>query len=471
MPPRRLERHPLTVLDRGAGARFRFDGRAVEGFDGEPLAVALYAHGKRVLSRSMRYHRARGYFCGTGHCTNCFVRLNGTPNARACLEPCARDAWVEGQNAYPSVERDLLAAADVIYPNYLDAHRAFVRPALLGPLFTQVIRGMAGFGRVPANPVPQSYSSAAINADVCVVGSGPAGLAAAGAALEAGRRVLVLERAARPGGRLRILATPFHATAPDAPRTEGKAYAEDATARARSQGADVRLGTRLFGIYPGLRLASASATRLSTITARALVLAPGSYDDYAPMPGADRAGTMLASGALRLLNQHGVLPGEDVAIVGADRDGLLFARDLLACGGRVAAIVDRRLRPPEGPLEADLRRMGIAVSWSTTPLRVVGRRGARGLVVERGRSRTIRCDAVVLSGPRHPALELFQQAGCVLRYEEGSGHRVDAGPDGATSVAGIFAAGSAAGAADPWASVQSGRRAGQAAAAAAGGAA
>lgn len=466
---RRLEHHPLTTLDRGPATTFRFDGKDVEGFEEEPIAASLYAQGTRVLSRSMRYHRARGYFCGAGTCTHCFVAVNGRPNVRSCEETCTKDANVEGQNAYPSVEHDALAAGDVVFRKYFDAHRRFIRPAFLKPLYTRIIRAMAGFGRVPLQPVAQTYNEETLDADVLVIGAGPAGLSAAEAAAKAGSSVVILERQPQVGGRLRYLPTPFHATDPDAPRTEGKAHALAALARLRGMGVEIRTHTRLFGVYPEKRLAAASRTALVNVRAKSMVLATGTYDSYRPFPGADRAGVLLVSGALRLLNRHGVVPGEDVAIVGAHRDGLLLARDLMACGSRVAAIVDPRLAPKEDALAADLRRLGQPVQWSTNPVQVLGRKRVRGLEIERGRTKEIACDAVVLAGARQTAVELFQQAGCRIMYDAVRGFYPQATPQGETSVPWIFAAGAAAGATDEWKSVKSGEAAGSAAARHAGG--
>ena len=466
---RRLERHPLTTLDRGDPTTFQFLGKAVEGFTSEPIAAALYADGTRVLSRSMRYHRARGYFCGAGVCTHCFLSVNGRPNVRTCEETCTKDAVVEGQNAYPNIEHDVLAMGDVVFRKYFDAHRRFIRPAFLKPVYTRIIRAMAGFGRVPQQPVAQTYNEETVEADVLVVGGGPAGLSAAEAASKTGAKVVLLERQTRLGGRLRYLPTPFHATDPDAPRTEGKAYAELATLRLRNAGVDVRTETRLFGVYPDKRLAAASPTRLLNVRAKAMVLATGTYDSYQPFPGADRAGVLLVSGALRLLNRFGVVPGQDVAIVGAHRDGLLLARDLMACGSRVAAIVDPRLAPNEDALAADLRRLGQPVQWSTNPVSVVGRKRVRGLKVERGRTKTVDCDALVLAGARQTAVELFQQAGCRISYDAVRGFYPETTASGATSVPWIYAAGAAAGAKDEWKSVKNGEAAGHAAARFAGG--
>src|SRR3954469_17940354 len=89
-----------------------FEGDDVPACAGESVAVALFAAGERVLSRSVKYHRPRGFFCLAGHCGACLVRIDGRPNMKACQTPVAEGMRVERQNAFPSVGLDVLGAAD-----------------------------------------------------------------------------------------------------------------------------------------------------------------------------------------------------------------------------------------------------------------------------------------------------------------------------------------------------------------------
>jgi len=66
---------------------FTFDGAGVEGREGEPIAAALFAAGRRVLRTMPRFGDARGGYCMIGRCTDCMVVVNGIPNVPACLTP------------------------------------------------------------------------------------------------------------------------------------------------------------------------------------------------------------------------------------------------------------------------------------------------------------------------------------------------------------------------------------------------
>lgn len=465
--PRRLETHPRTRIERGNRFTFHHEGRPVEAYTGETVAAALYAAGRPVLSRSMRYHRARGLFCATGTCTHCFLRIDGVPNARACTTVCSPTTWSEGQNAFPNVSHDLLAASDLAFPRYLDAHTSFLRPRFLRPLFTRVIRSMAGFGRVPREPVRQSFQKEQLETEVLVVGSGPAGLAAAEAAASAGRQVTLLEAEDQLGGRLRMLPTPFlGAQESQAPETEGKTYAESAAQTLEELGVRLWRRAQVFGIYGGV-WAAATPTKLLEIRAQRVVLAPGSHDAYLPFPGSDRAGVLLSSAALRLLNVHGIAPAEPVVVYGATRAGLLLARDLAECGVEVTGVFDERPDPPVVPaLGSELKRLNIPIHAGHRIAFVAGRTRPRALLMEtpRGRIR-VGCATLVLATGRQALGQLFQQAGAALRFDASTtGFLPRVSSSFETTSPGLYAAGSAAGSRDEWASGQSGRIAGAAAA-------
>ena len=48
-----------------------------QGFAGDMIGSALYASGRRVFSRSFKYHRPRGLQCCSGHCANCQMTVDG----------------------------------------------------------------------------------------------------------------------------------------------------------------------------------------------------------------------------------------------------------------------------------------------------------------------------------------------------------------------------------------------------------
>lgn len=71
----------------GRRVSFTFDGVAYQGFEGEPLAVRLWALGIRDLGQNEVRGGSRGLYCAIGHCFECRVTVDGERDRRACLTP------------------------------------------------------------------------------------------------------------------------------------------------------------------------------------------------------------------------------------------------------------------------------------------------------------------------------------------------------------------------------------------------
>jgi aerobic-type carbon monoxide dehydrogenase small subunit (CoxS/CutS family) len=54
--------------------------------DGQTVAAALLASGRRVLRRTAT-GAPRGVFCGMGVCFDCLVTVDGQADRRACITP------------------------------------------------------------------------------------------------------------------------------------------------------------------------------------------------------------------------------------------------------------------------------------------------------------------------------------------------------------------------------------------------
>ena len=90
----RIAEHPvLGVFEKGPKVRFTFDGRPMEGFEGEPIAVALKSNGVMIHRYTIKRNEPRGMFCAIGRCTDCIMVVDGVPNVRTCVEPL-RDGMV-----------------------------------------------------------------------------------------------------------------------------------------------------------------------------------------------------------------------------------------------------------------------------------------------------------------------------------------------------------------------------------------
>jgi len=134
------------------------------------------------------------------------MQVGPTPNVRACVTPAEAGLEVRHQNAWPSLEHDLLAVNDrlsfLLPPGFY--YKTFIRPRRLWPLYEGVLRRAAGLGRIDVAHHPdERYDKIHRHTDVLVVGGGPAGLAAALAAADAGADVILADEQDALGGHTR----------------------------------------------------------------------------------------------------------------------------------------------------------------------------------------------------------------------------------------------------------------------------
>src|SRR5262245_60013067 len=99
-------------VDTSSAVTIRFEGNSITAFAGQSIAAALYASGRRVFARSFKYHRPRGLFCVSGDCPNCLMNVDGKPNVRTCIEPVREGQVITDQNAWPSIDFDVLRIFD-----------------------------------------------------------------------------------------------------------------------------------------------------------------------------------------------------------------------------------------------------------------------------------------------------------------------------------------------------------------------
>lgn len=94
----RIAEHPiLGVQEKGEPVKFTFNGKELEGYEGEPIAVALKASGLMVHRFTKKEHKPRGIFCAIGRCTDCVMVVDGVPNVRTCITPLKAGMEIQTQ--------------------------------------------------------------------------------------------------------------------------------------------------------------------------------------------------------------------------------------------------------------------------------------------------------------------------------------------------------------------------------------
>lgn len=192
--------------------------------------------------------------------------------------------------------------------------------------------------------------------DVAVIGAGPAGLAAAVAAADAGLSVAVLDLGERIGGQYYRHAADQHAAVQGGPYHHGWEHFVELRGRFWTHVAAGRIThhsrTAVWSVKPHPPSAAIPAAvtvhalegereRLPrTVRARAVVIATGAHDRHVPFPGWTLPGVMAGGGAQALLKGSGVAAGKRAVVAGTGPFLLPVADGLLAAGVEVAEVVE-----------------------------------------------------------------------------------------------------------------------------------
>jgi sarcosine oxidase subunit alpha len=409
------------------------DGHPVPARAGESVASALVAAGRPLVARSYKYHRPRGPFCLSGTCGSCLVRVDGLPNRRACRTPCRDGLRVETQNAWPRAGLDVFGAIDLLAPGGIDVHHLLTRPAVANRAMVAISRRMAGLGRLPDGPGPAAAAPERIEVEALVLGAGPAGLGAAEALAGAGRRVLLVERDARTGGRIRA-----RLGLPGDPSLEWCARVEGAVAAA---GGELATRTTAVGLWtdggaPLCLLVPEDGGPARLVSSPRIVVCTGGVVQPPLFAGSDAPGVFSGRALALALAEHGVVPGTRAAVLGE--------------GAEAGAVADR------------LRGAGMEVERVAGEVEgALGRRRIRGLRLAGGR--TLACDTVVAAAVPSPAADLLRAVGVPVEWDASLGAFAPrVAPDGTTPVTGVWAAGEVAVPVPSEAAAAWGRRAGEA---------
>ena len=290
--------------------------------------------------------------------------------------------------------------------------------------------------------------------DLLIIGAGPAGLAAAIAAREAGvESILVLEREKEPGGILRQCIHNGFGLHRFSEELTGPEYAKRDVDRVRELDIPVRCGTTVLSVSPDRVVTCVSpGFGFSRLSAGAVVLAMGCRErprGALCTPGSRPAGIYSAGTAQRFVNLEGYMPGRRVVILGSGDIGLIMARRMTLQGAKVLACVE--IMPYSSGLNRNivqcLEDYGIPLYLSHTVTDIHGRERLTGVTVSRvdenrkpvpGSEIRFDCDTLLLSCGLIPENELSQGAGVELSPLT-SGPVVSETLE--TSVPGIFACG------------------------------
>jgi thioredoxin reductase len=290
--------------------------------------------------------------------------------------------------------------------------------------------------------------------DVAVIGSGPAGMAAAIRAREEGaEHVFILERQEQLGGLLHQCVHNGFGLFYFRQDLTGPEYGHRFADKVKDLGIQVLLETMVTQMSQDRQITAVNNREgVLRFKPKSIVLAMGCRErsrGQLNVPGTRPAGIFTAGTAQRFVNVEGWIPGRKVVILGSGDIGMIMARRLTLEGVEVKAVVE--ILPYIGGLTRNevqcLHDFHIPLLLEHTVTEIHGQQRLESVTIAKvnkdkkpvnGTEQMIDCDTVLLSVGLIPENELSRMAGVALDPLTG-GPVVDQWRE--TTVPGIFAGG------------------------------
>ncbi len=268
--------------------------------------------------------------------------------------------------------------------------------------------------------------------DVVVIGGGPAGLAAAESACNAGAKVAIIEREAQLGGILKQCVHDGFGLIRFGEKLAGPEYSERYINFVKALDIDVYTNTYVANNVPICRyftqtdvywqFYAVSSGGIEHFTTKSIVLATGCRERTAKqvfIQGSRPSGVFTAGTAQNYVNLQGKLPTKKCVILGSGDIGLIMARRLTLEGAEVEGVYE--VKPTPSGLTRNVHQclndFDIPLHLSHTVTRVFGETRLEGVEVAKvdgnmqpikGTERYVECDALILSVGLIPENELAE---------------------------------------------------------------
>ena len=263
--------------------------------------------------------------------------------------------------------------------------------------------------------------------DIVIIGGGPAGLAAAAAAYDAGAgKILILERDRMLGGILNQCIHNGFGLHTFNEELTGPEYADRFIRKVEERKIEYKLNTMVMNMTADRTITAMNREDgMFDIEAGAVILAMGCRErprGALNIPGYRPAGIFTAGTAQRLVNMEGFMPGREVVILGSGDIGLIMARRMTLEGAKVKVVAE--LMPYSGGLKRNIVQcldyFGIPLKLSTTVVDIEGKERVEGVTLAKvdgsgkpipGTEEHYTCDTLLLSVGLIPENDLSRQMG------------------------------------------------------------
>ena len=421
-------------INRNRVVSFTWNQKKYFGFDGDSLASAMLANDIKIVGRSFKYHRPRGIMsCGveeSGALVTIGQEEKRDPNVRATTQELYEGLVASGQNAYPNVNFDLGAVSGLLGRFFAAGfyYKTFIglppfewgKGTKAWMFYEKIIRRAAGMGIASRLPDPDTYEHANDFCDVMVIGSGPAGIAAAQEAADKKLDVILVEQDSVIGGDK---------------LSDADFDSENLRSSLISSGVKIMTRTTAFGLYDncvaGLLERVTDHTNIKpeylprqrfwTIRAKHIIIGTGAFERHIAFNNNDVPGVMNANAAKHYLNRYGVVSGQNITLATNNDSVYVTALELAQAGSNVSIIDSRSSVGNE--ITEELNKNNIELILGRVPYNINGKKSVHNIELinsnleNSNHTHQVNSDLVLLSGGWSPVVHLLSHRGVKPKWD------------------------------------------------------
>lgn len=266
--------------------------------------------------------------------------------------------------------------------------------------------------------------------DVAIIGGGPAGLSAAIYAASLGAKVTLIDDGLELGGQLIKQTHKFFGSEKQFAGIRGIEIAKKMIQDIKEYDhIEVIDNATVTGYYEDEVITIVQGVNgdiLKKLKAKRIILATGASENMLPFVNNDLPGVYGAGAVQTLMNLYGVVPGNNILMIGAGNIGLIVSYQLLQAGIKVEAIVEALPRIGGYLVHASkIRRLGVPIYTSHTLKEVYGTDCVERAVISEinqnfefipETEKELEVDTICLAVGLSPLSDLLLQASCQMRY-------------------------------------------------------
>lgn len=296
--------------------------------------------------------------------------------------------------------------------------------------------------------------------NIAIIGGGPAGLSAAIYAASLGAKITLIDDGLELGGQLIKQTHKFFGSEAQFAGIRGIEIAKKLIQEIeRYKNIELITNATVTGYYEDeviTIIQGADGNIMKKLKAQRIIVATGASENMLPFTNNDLPGVYGAGAVQTLMNLYGVVPGNNVLMVGAGNIGLIVSYQLLQAGIKVEAIVEALPKIGGYLVHASkIRRLGVPIYTSHSLKEVYGTDCVEKAVISEinknfefipGTEKELEVDTICLAVGLSPLSDLLWQAGCQMKYvAELGGHVALRDDNMKSSLDNIYIAGDVAG--------------------------